>query len=127
MSAADGRRYGKDRQTLFRQLRNRRRAAQVQGNNGATERNGRSLKQTLNVQRSTLNVQFGAPQLGQKHTQAKQVRPFTLREILRSAQDDNRDNGAAERNGSGIDTNFTNSHENVRRIGRARSPLRAVN
>src|SRR5712691_6508895 len=39
MSAAHGRRYGKDRRTLFRQLRNRRRTADVQGNNGATERN----------------------------------------------------------------------------------------
>src|SRR6266498_3271487 len=43
MSTAHGRRYGKDRRTLFRQLRNRRRTVQVQGNNGATEGNGSGI------------------------------------------------------------------------------------
>src|SRR5438552_5412752 len=43
MSAAHGRRHGKDRRTLFRQLWNRRRTAQVQGNNGAIERNGSGI------------------------------------------------------------------------------------
>src|SRR5213596_2089407 len=35
MSAAHGGRHGKNRRTLFRQFRHRRRIAKVQGNNGA--------------------------------------------------------------------------------------------
>src|SRR5438034_10601903 len=40
MSVADRGRYGEDRRTLFRQFRNRRGTAKVQGNDGAAEGNG---------------------------------------------------------------------------------------
>src|SRR6266699_6699056 len=43
MSAAHCRRYGEGRRTLFRQLRNRRGTAQVQGDNGAAEGNRGSI------------------------------------------------------------------------------------
>src|SRR5439155_1513770 len=46
VSSAHCGRHGKDRRTLFRQLRNRRRTAKIQGDNGAAEGNGGGLMET---------------------------------------------------------------------------------